>query len=98
MTFARRARISFAASILLGLTWLFGIFAIGDLRLTFQWLFCITNSTQGLFLFIFHTVRNPDIQKIVRKRFTFLNKKTSREANKIIKSESTITGNMLRAT
>ena len=38
--------------VLLGLTWLFGIIAIGDAKLAFQYLFCIFNTLQGLFVFI----------------------------------------------
>ena len=41
------ARIAFACACLLGVTWLFAILAVGDLRDVFQWLFCIFNSLQG---------------------------------------------------
>ena len=57
------ARIAFACSILLGTAWVFGILAIGDLKSPFQWLFCIFNSLQGLFIFLFYTVRNPEARK-----------------------------------
>ena len=33
---------------------------------TFQWLFCIFNSLQGLFLFVQYIVRNHDLQVQVR--------------------------------
>ena len=56
-------RIAFACSILLGTAWIFGILAIGDLRNPFQWLFCIFNSLQGLFIFLFYTVRNAEARK-----------------------------------
>ena len=57
------ARIALACSVLLGTAWIFGILAIGDLRNPFQWLFCIFNSLQGLFIFLFYTVRNPEARK-----------------------------------
>ena len=57
-----QARIAFGCSILLGLTWLFAILAFGKLTDTFQWLFCIFNSFQGFFIFVFHTARNNDVK------------------------------------
>ena len=56
-------RIAFACSILLGTTWVFGILAIGDLRYFFQCLFCVFNSLQGCFIFLFYTVRNTEARK-----------------------------------
>ena len=58
--FFRQARIAFACSVVLGLTWLFAILAVVELTDTFQWLFCIFNSFQGFFIFIFYTARNND--------------------------------------
>ncbi|XP_064618167.1 adhesion G-protein coupled receptor G6-like isoform X2 [Liolophura sinensis] len=49
--------------ILLGLTWIFAIFAIGDASPAFQYLFTIFNSLQGLFIFIFFCLMKRDIQK-----------------------------------
>ena len=56
-------RIAFTCSILLGTTWVFGILAIGDLRYFFQCLFCVFNSLQGCFIFLFYTVRNTEARK-----------------------------------
>ena len=56
-------RIAFACSVLLATAWTFGIFAIGDSRNVFQWLFCVFNSLQGLLIFLFYTVRNPEARK-----------------------------------
>lgn len=64
--FGRRIRITFSCSLLLGLTWVFGLFAVGDLRLPFQWIFAVLNSLQGLFIFIFHTVKNVEVQRYWR--------------------------------
>ena len=54
---------AFATSVLLGTAWVFGIIAIGNLRNVFQWLFCIFNSLQGIFIFIFHAARNLEVRK-----------------------------------
>lgn len=53
-------RVAFTCSVLLGLSWIFGVLAIGDLTEVFQWLFCIFNSLQGFFIFIFYTIKNKD--------------------------------------
>ncbi|XP_066913182.1 adhesion G-protein coupled receptor G2-like, partial [Clytia hemisphaerica] len=42
---------------LLGLTWIFGLLAVGETRLVFQYLFCIFNSLQGAFIFYFNILR-----------------------------------------
>ena len=63
------ARIAFTCSILLGTAWVFGVLAIGDMRDFFQWLFCIFNSLQGMFIFLFYTVRNAEARKQWRKVF-----------------------------
>ena len=57
------ARIGFACNALLGVTWVFAIFAVKDATMFFQWLFCISNSLQGLFIFTFYTVRNQEVRK-----------------------------------
>ena len=62
-------RIAFACSVLLGTTWAFGIVAVGDLRDIFQWLFCIFNSLQGLFIFIFYAARNAEVRRTWTKFF-----------------------------
>ncbi|XP_028411952.1 adhesion G-protein coupled receptor G6-like [Dendronephthya gigantea] len=48
-----KARRGIAITVLLGLTWPFGFLAIGDFKLAFQYLFCILNTLQGLFIFVF---------------------------------------------
>ena len=49
----RQARQGIAIMVLLGLTWIFGMLAIDEAKVTFQYLFCIFNTLQGLFVFIF---------------------------------------------
>uniref|UniRef100_A0A7M5UNQ0 Uncharacterized protein n=1 Tax=Clytia hemisphaerica TaxID=252671 RepID=A0A7M5UNQ0_9CNID len=60
---------AFICSIILGLAWTFGIFAIGDLRDIFQWLFCVFNAFQGLFIFLLFVVKNQEVQKYILKVF-----------------------------
>ena len=59
----RRFKITLSCSVLLGLTWVFAYLAIGNARELFQWLFCITNSLQGLFIFIFYVLLNKGLIK-----------------------------------
>ena len=60
-------RVAFMCNVLLGLTWAFGLMAVGEVTLIFEWLFCIFNSLQGAFIFIFYTIRNKDVrQSLVR--------------------------------
>ncbi|XP_013400610.1 uncharacterized protein LOC106166554 isoform X2 [Lingula anatina] len=49
--------------VVLGLTWVFGFFAIADARLVFQYLFCIFNAIQGFLIFIFHNIREPRVRE-----------------------------------
>ena len=62
------ARIAFTCNVLLGTTWVFALFAVGEATMVFQWLFCIFNSLQGFFIFLFYTVRNPDLRKSMRRK------------------------------
>jgi hypothetical protein len=59
-----------AVVILLGLTWVFAIFAVGRASLIFQYLFCVFNSLQGLFIFIFYCVMKKDVKDIWREKWT----------------------------
>ena len=59
----QRCLTAIAIMTLLGLTWIFGALAFGGARLVFEYLFCIFNSLQGLFIFIFHCLRLDDVRK-----------------------------------
>ncbi len=50
MSLLRQARIAAACSVLMGTTWIIGLFAIDVLTLPMQILFCIFNSLQGMLL------------------------------------------------
>ena len=58
-----QARRSFAILVVLGLTWVFGILAIKDAKLVFQYLFCIFNSFQGFLVFIFYCALPRDTRR-----------------------------------
>ena len=59
------SRIAFTCNVLLGITWIFALCAVGKATMVFQWLFCIFNSLQGFFIFIFFTVRKEELRKIL---------------------------------
>jgi hypothetical protein len=46
--------------ILLGVTWVFGMFAFGKAKTVFQYVFCITNSLQGFFIFLVRCLMHPE--------------------------------------
>ena len=80
------ARIAFACNVLLGTTWVLAFFAVEKVAMVFQWLFCITNSLQGFFIFIFYTVRNQDVRNAWLKA---LGKDPSSKSSKPKTSENT---------
>lgn len=49
-----RFSITLSCFIVLGLTWIFGLFAIGSMKILFQILFCIFASLTGFFIFILY--------------------------------------------
>ena len=64
---ATRVRGAISLVVLLGLTWIFAIFAVGDFGIVFHYLFAIFNSLQGLFIFIFYCLLKKDAQKCWKK-------------------------------
>lgn len=50
----------FTVMVLLGVTWLFGPLAINEMKLIFNYFFCILNSLQGFFIFVFRCLLNPE--------------------------------------
>ena len=63
-----QGRIALACNVLLGITWIFALLAVGKATMYFQWLFTIFNSLQGFFIFVFYTLRNQDVKKAWVKR------------------------------
>nr|XP_047141679.1 adhesion G-protein coupled receptor G4-like isoform X3 [Hydra vulgaris] len=77
----KKVRIAFACSLLLGTTWLFAILAVGKLKVAFQWLFCIFNSLQGFFIFLFYTLDN---KKVKEQWVSFLYEKCGWRSKKFV--------------
>lgn len=51
---------AFTVMSLVGVTWIFGLLAMGKFRLLFQFLFCVLNSLQGFIIFTVRVVEFPD--------------------------------------
>ncbi|GAB6032764.1 hypothetical protein CHUAL_011631 [Chamberlinius hualienensis] len=51
----------------LGLTWTFGLLYLNEESLVMAYVFTVLNSLQGLFIFVFHCLRNEKVQKEYRK-------------------------------
>ena len=64
-----RLRIIVAFVLLFSLTWFFGFFVIANNIVAFQYIFCILNSLQGFFLFVFYGVRNENVRKSWLEKF-----------------------------
>lgn len=47
---------------ILGTSWVFGVLAVNDRALAFQYMFAILNSLQGLFIFLFHCLLNSEVR------------------------------------
>ncbi|XP_078489479.1 adhesion G protein-coupled receptor E1-like isoform X2 [Ciona intestinalis] len=54
---------------LLGLTWVFGVLAVGQSTKWFIYIFSVLNSLQGLTIFVFHCLRNEDVRKAFTKKY-----------------------------
>ena len=78
----QQARRASAIMVVLGLTWLFGVLAVRDAKLIFQYLFCIFNSIQGLLVFIFYCVLSSETKAKYRKLLRSKNKETSETSGK----------------
>ena len=56
--------------VLLGLSWTFGFFAIGPTNsILYSYLFCLTTTLQGFFLFVLCVVRDPSTHRLWMKLF-----------------------------
>jgi len=61
---------SFMNFVLLGLTWIFGFFAIGTTNaVIFSYLFCVTSSLQGFIIFVLFVGRDRSARKLWLKCF-----------------------------
>ncbi|XP_070568331.1 adhesion G-protein coupled receptor G6-like [Ptychodera flava] len=73
-SYISRLRAAIALVVLLGLTWIFAFFAIGQASLLFNYLFAIFNSLQGLFIFVFHCAMKKEIRAGWKKTFCRCNR------------------------
>ncbi|XP_069952640.1 uncharacterized protein [Cherax quadricarinatus] len=64
--FMNQFRMAVCVFFLLGFTWIFGLLAVSEARIVFSYLFCIFNTLQGFFLFIFHVYRERSARKYWR--------------------------------
>ncbi|CAH1247542.1 ADGRL3 [Branchiostoma lanceolatum] len=90
----RQLRRAFSIMVLFGLTWVFGFFFVIDdaaARTAFAYLFCIFNTLQGLFIFVFHCFMREDVQKW-RKEFFGKSKKK----NHYVVNRSTFSSSVAR--
>lgn len=55
-----QVRGAFTVMTLLGVTWVFGAFAVGKAKLVFQYIFCIANSLQGFLIFVVRCLQYPE--------------------------------------
>lgn len=58
----QRLKRAFGIMILMGLTWIFGAFAVSDARLAFQYFFAVCNSLQGLAIFVFYCLSQKNVR------------------------------------
>ncbi|XP_033116020.1 adhesion G-protein coupled receptor G2-like [Anneissia japonica] len=66
---SKRAQNAFGISVLLGLTWVFGFLTFDiDHDYVFDVIFCVLNSLQGVFVFMFFCVRQKEV-RVTWKKF-----------------------------
>ncbi|KAM4708754.1 adhesion G-protein coupled receptor D1 [Discoglossus pictus] len=47
---------------ILGSSWIFGVLAVNDQSIVFQYMFAVLNSLQGFFIFLFHCLLNSEVR------------------------------------
>ena len=70
-----KVRIAAALSVLMGITWIFGFLSFWKLTVPFQFVFCIFNSLQGFFIFVFFCARIKDVQNEWKQVFSRIAKR-----------------------
>ncbi|XP_070567269.1 adhesion G-protein coupled receptor G6-like [Ptychodera flava] len=68
-SYLAQLRAALGLMVLLGLTWVFAFFAVGQASLLFNYLFALFNSLQGLFIFVFHCAMKTEIKAGWKKTF-----------------------------
>ena len=77
---------SLAVMVLLGITWIFGMLAVSHARIVFQYIFCITNSLQGFFIFVFRCVNRPEVRRAWKAFFLSGSRKPVRDSRSTSRS------------
>ena len=62
---------------LLGFTWVFGLLTFWQPNLVFSYLFCISNTLQGFFIFLFYVFRERDSRRLWRDFLSVISKGSS---------------------
>lgn len=77
---------------LLGVTWLFGLLVFATHSVAFQYLFALSNTMQGFFIFLLHSLFNSEIRKnFKRKKETWKAIKAIRFIRKRLSGSSVVT-------
>ncbi|XP_061177715.1 uncharacterized protein LOC133186493 [Saccostrea echinata] len=66
----------------LGITWIFGIFAINEDVVVFQYIFTIANSIQGLLIFVTQVLLNKKIRDALQEKYPFLKRERDKSTDK----------------
>ncbi|XP_065197526.1 adhesion G-protein coupled receptor D1-like [Sycon ciliatum] len=69
-------RISVSLSLMLGLTWLFGMLTVLTDHIAVQYIFALFNTLQGLFIFL-HTIQSKDVRKEWTESFSSSSRRRS---------------------
>ncbi|XP_021350239.1 brain-specific angiogenesis inhibitor 1-like [Mizuhopecten yessoensis] len=81
----------------LGVTWIFGVISVNDDLIVFQYLFAVTNSLQGFFIFLFYCIFNVPVRRALEKKIKRFEYRTqsSKTGSKlqVMKTKSTDSGN-----
>ena len=68
----QRLRQGISIMLLIGLTWMFGLFAIRSAEKLFAWLFVLFNSLQGIGIFIVFCMLQEDVRNTLKPYFSWI--------------------------
>ena len=68
----QRLRQGISIMLLIGLTWMFGLFAIRSAEKLFAWLFVLFNSLQGIGIFIVFCILQEDVRNTLKPYFSWI--------------------------
>nr|XP_047130951.1 adhesion G-protein coupled receptor G2 [Hydra vulgaris] len=52
---------------ILGITWTFGIFAVNSNAIAYQYIFTLSSSVQGVFIFLLHCIGNTEVRSALKR-------------------------------